>query len=215
MLLFKLKQKIPWKHLLYKLIQSSNNFTEFFINESERRFSVVFTLWKLRKFTATILSKKFRQINFFTKELYSKLIWPKKDLRDGEFHVFPHYCVCYDFIEKFREIKCSLCIFSKLISQKLQSSEILLIPHCVCNGEWVLINFTCSGKGFSGLRRIFLFSKSTSINFSAESFNAWRMVSPLSQIFVKRWNLSMTSIPIHPSSLLFSCSCINLSRGRL
>ena len=48
-----------------------------------------YTVWKLWKFNATILSQKFRQIYFFTKELYSKLIWRKK-LSDREFHVFPH-----------------------------------------------------------------------------------------------------------------------------
>ena len=30
--------------------------------------------WKLQDFTATILLQKFRQINFFTQKLYSKLI---------------------------------------------------------------------------------------------------------------------------------------------
>ena len=49
-----------------------------------------FTVWKLRYFTATIFPQKFREIKYFTKELYSKLVWRKKFLRGSEFLVFPH-----------------------------------------------------------------------------------------------------------------------------
>ena len=57
-------------------------------------FDLQTTEWKNYR----ILPQKFRQSNFFTKELqrtmYSKLIWRKKFawLRESEFHAFPHCC---------------------------------------------------------------------------------------------------------------------------
>ena len=43
---------------------------------------------KIPKFSAAILCKKFREINFFTKKLFSKLIWRKK--LPGSGLVFPN-----------------------------------------------------------------------------------------------------------------------------
>ena len=77
-------------------------------------------------FTATILAQKFRQITFFTKELYSKIDFTKKkDLRVSEFLVFPH-CVCPNAISRLLNLD-----LPKLISRESEWQEDYKFPHSV------------------------------------------------------------------------------------
>ena len=63
---------------------------------------LVYTVWKLQNFFATVLSQKFRESNFFTKEIYSTLIWRK------------NFCMAVKFsfcAKKMREFHYSNCDF--------------------------------------------------------------------------------------------------------
>ena len=64
----------------------AEQFHEIFQSKSE-----FVTLWKLRHFTATVLSQKFRQINVFLKN-FAMNFFDGKKLCGSEFFVFPH-CV--------------------------------------------------------------------------------------------------------------------------
>ena len=68
--------------------------------------TVIHALWKLRDFTATILLQKFRQITFFTKELFSNIDLTEKILHGREFTVWKLRKFTVTLIwQKFRESK--------------------------------------------------------------------------------------------------------------
>ena len=68
----------------------SRNFWQKWVRVNFRNFHT--TLWKLRNFTATVFSQKFRQINVLLKKLFYKLIWRKKIAWRSEFLVFSTLC---------------------------------------------------------------------------------------------------------------------------
>ena len=92
----------------------SRNFCEkMHVHTLDTLYSFIFTLWKLRTFTAAVFSQKFRQINVLLNNLTTELFWREK-LRKGIFP-FP-YC---DIAQ---------CVAEKRIS--FLQNNYLVISHC-------------------------------------------------------------------------------------
>ena len=92
-LLIEKKYFMKWTtYLVISLVKQllSQNFCQ--KNERVNFHNFHTTLWKLRNFTATVFSQKFRQINVLLKKLFYKLIWRKKITWRSEFLVFSTLC---------------------------------------------------------------------------------------------------------------------------
>ena len=114
-----------------QLFGKNRYFHEIFTKNAWERILVISTLctvWKLRNFTATIFSQKFREINFLLKNF--TLSWfDEKKLDGSEFLVFPH-CVPVistlrkrDHAQKFPWNQ----LFSNFFSKYVDLTEKLLI----------------------------------------------------------------------------------------
>ena len=88
-------KKNSWNQLFSNFFSKTVAFTKFLSKKSVReRLSIITTLWlstvwKLRNFTATIFSQKFRESNFLL--INFTINWfDEKNLYGSEFLVFPH-----------------------------------------------------------------------------------------------------------------------------
>ena len=100
-------RKITWKqHFSFSTLRlCKSDFTKiYYFDKHSDDVCVWNTVWKLRNFTATIFSQKFREINFLLKNF--TLSWfDEKKLDGSEFLVFPH-CVFDEIFWRNLRIKC-------------------------------------------------------------------------------------------------------------
>ena len=96
---------LHWSYLVKTLI-SRNFLSETVIQKFRKLHTVYLTLWKLRKFTATIFPQKFRESNFLQKKLYSDLIWRK---------IF-----AWQWISRFSTL--NICDFHSALCEKTRNS---------------------------------------------------------------------------------------------
>ena len=133
---------------LLDLFSKTVTFTKFLPKMPDRElrlFSHWNAVWKLRNFTATILSQKFREINFLLKNF--TLNWlDEKNLYGSEFLVFLH-TLCERTVRKLRIFSLTLfwknfvkaTILLKKLSNKwfdeiffsVNESKFYIFPHCV------------------------------------------------------------------------------------
>ena len=104
---------------------------------------------KYRNFTVTILSQNFRESDFFTKELYSRLIWRKifwMAVNSSFFHIVGEHNVEHiveftKFLKNFRENKFwTIKIFYESFSRKMWVAANSRIFYTV----WKLRNFVAT-----------------------------------------------------------------------
>ena len=93
-------------------------------------------VWKLRNFTATIFSQKFREIKFLLKSFTLSWFDEKKNLHGSEFLVYPH-CETrrLPFLRKNQNFFRQINDFTKEVTKELISRKILIafystFPHC-------------------------------------------------------------------------------------
>ena len=88
------------------------------------------------KFFPHDILQKFRQINFFTKELYCKSIWRKIFTVGENFRNYHTVSEKFTLTEKiFRQIISSKTVVFTNCLPKMRESEFLKLPHCDINSE--------------------------------------------------------------------------------
>ena len=101
--------------MLSKIPLLSRNFWQKFVKENSHNFrNVTLTVWKLRTFTATIFSLKFREINFVLKK-FTLGGFDEKKFTWHWISLFPHYDTATAWwFEKFSPFE----FFREIILQK-------------------------------------------------------------------------------------------------